>query len=477
MADGETDRARGPEPGGEEAASGGGLTGLLAQFRRKVGELFGSLEFLEALVRGGAAVLLIQVASFALRYLTQLGLVHWMGASNYGTYVFAISIATMLAIPAGMGFPTAVLRYVPQYQDESQWGLMRGVIRCSWWTAAGVGASLAILGGAVVSLLHSSGHLATPESIYLGLALTPLVAIMTIQRQLVRATDAMVLAYAPSYIGRHLLLLLGVAVLFQLDGTVDSAAALWVAGAAIATVVLVQGATWLRKLPDTYREASPRYEVKHWLRVALPLLLVAGFNVILDQTDLFLLGVLRPSADVGVYNIALKSSVLVTFILTGVNAVAAPRIARVHHEASREKLQELVSTVAHLAFWPSLAVALGLAAGAVPLLELFGSEFVRGRWALLILIGARLCNTGVGVVGYLMNLTGHQDQSSRVFGWSALLNVVLNLMLIPRFGIEGAAVASAATMILWNVWLARLVRRNLNVDSSVLGALRWTSRP
>jgi O-antigen/teichoic acid export membrane protein len=79
-----------------------------------------------------------------------------------------------------------------------------------------------------------------------------------------------------------------------------------------------------------------------------------------------------------------------------------------------------------------------------------------------------------GSVGYIMMMTGHERQAAFVILGATAGNILLNLMLIPPFGMEGAAVASAVTLIAWNVAMALFLWRKLRIVPSVLGSLRGT---
>lgn len=423
---------------------------------------------LRYVVQGASTIIVIQIASFALRYVTQIGLARWMGASQYGEYVFGLSIATILAIPAAMGLPTAVLRFVPQYIQNEKWAFLKGIIYRSWQIILAAGGLIFAIAFGVIHGLEAHGWVQNVPVVLLGAALTPFLAAQNLQLQLTRASEYMVLAYAPSYLLRHFLVLACAAVLaFRATGSLSSTTMLIVTGGVLMAVSMGQLLLWLRKLPDGYRAERPAYKTQKWLVVAWPLLLVAGFNVLLGQSDLFLLGVFRPSEDVGVYNVALKSSVVVTFLLTGVNAVAAPRISKLYGSNEIDQLQKLVTLVAHLSFWPSIFFAIGLVVFREPYLWLFGADFLRADVAMIILILGKLTSAAAGSVAYLLNLTGRQAISSRVFAWSAIINIALNLVLIPYFGIEGAAVASTVTTILWNVWLHIHVSQEIGVTASV----------
>ncbi len=439
---------------------------MIRRLRVRVQRLLGD-DIVSLIARGAGVVFGIQVASFGLRYLVHLGLARWMGATEYGTYVFVVSVATILAIAAKMGLPIAALRFVSEYQEENEWGRLHGVVKRLWTVTLLAGGGIAALAYGGVELLDRVGYVDHPVVLQVGVWLIPVLGLMTLQKEMVRGLEHMTLAYAPSYIGRHLLILLAVGGAYLLIGPVDSLTAVTLTGGGIALIVLVQAALGWRVVPESARHASPKFETKKWFRVALPLLLFTSFHVVLGQSDLFLLGVLRESVDVGTYNIALKTSTVVTFLLTGVNAVAGPRIAKMHQSGNEERMQRLVTLVVHLSFWPSLFGALALIAIAGPFLSIFGEEFVVARWAMIIVIVGKLFNAGAGSVGYLMNMTGHQDASAYVLGWSAALNVVLNLVLIPKFGIEGAAAATATTTAFWNVWLCWVVQKKLGVVAHI----------
>jgi O-antigen/teichoic acid export membrane protein len=100
---------------------------------------------------------------------------------------------------------------------------------------------------------------------------------------------------------------------------------------------------------------------------------------------------------------------------------------------------------------------------AAPLMRIFGHDFEAG-WPILI-IGAigQLVNCGVGSVGYLLLMSGNQRCLIKVEAVMAVLMVLLNLLLIPRWGITGAAVGAAFTNVVGNAWYLVEVRRKLGL--------------
>ena len=89
----------------------------------------------------------------------------------------------------------------------------------------------------------------------------------------------------------------------------------------------------------------------------------------------------------------------------------------------------------------------------------FGEEFSRSHTPLAILSLAQLANATFGSVGILLNMTGHERDTARALWQTTAANVILNLLLVPSYGMEGAAIATALSLIMWNVLLLRLARR------------------
>ena len=81
-----------------------------------------------------------------------------------------------------------------------------------------------------------------------------------------------------------------------------------------------------------------------------------------------------------------------------------------------------------------------------------------------------MVNAFCGSVGVLMTMTGHQLEAAKVYITAAILNIFLNVLFIPPFGIEGAAAATALTTIFWNLVLLMRVRKKISVDPTILGS-------
>ena len=91
--------------------------------------------------------------------------------------------------------------------------------------------------------------------------------------------------------------------------------------------------------------------------------------------------------------------------------------------------------------------------------------------ALKILCIGQLVNASVGSVGVLLDMTGNEKDSAGAIGLGAGANVALNALLIPRYGVEGAAIATATSIVIRNILLSVRVRQRLNISPTIFGKI------
>ena len=427
---------------------------------------------LTKLVQGAGIALTIQIVSAGVMYASQILLARWMGVDEYGLYDYVNAVSISLGLLAGFGLPSTVLHFIPAYQVQKNWSYLQGIIRGSWLQTLVIG--LIISGcstGVWLRLNHFKNFEEYAIPLTVGLWAIPIVALVNLQREVIRGFQNIALAYIPSLI-LHPVILASMAGIWQFRQQLNSTITI---GFFLLSGGLILALQWLwfqQNLEDSISQAKPAYEIARWWSFALPLTLVSGSHIILSQTDTFMIGTTLNAKQVGIYSAALKTSAWVPFILMAVNAIKAPLIASLYAQGDLRGLQQLVSIIARWMFYPSLVTAIGLIGFAEPVLQLFGSEFIAAKGALIILIVGQLVNVGSGSVGYLMMMTGHQNQAARVMLITALINVILNWMGINFLGIIGAALATTFSMSLWNVWLYTLVVKKIGVFPSILDTYR-----
>lgn len=423
--------------------------------------------------RGASLVFVTRVAGAALSLVIHVLLARWAGPTVYGTYSYAIAWVSILSIAVGLGFPEASLRFIPTYLQTEDWKPLHGIVQR--------GERLTLLISVAVSLLVTAGAWGLPfvpsgpttQAILIAFWALPLSALVRYYTEACRAVDQIGAAYAAPRLLRPGIMIVGIVMLVWLpSGALSGPSVTALFGIAFLPILAVQRTSFRRLVATESPSVVPQFETRRWLRVAVPLLLVTGFTTLLRKTDLLFIGWMLDMRATGLYQAAVTIAAPVGFILSAVNAVAAPRFARLHADNQDRELHRFVRTLAHWLFWPTLAFSLLIAVGAPLFLDLFGPEFGTAKVPLFLLILSHLINAGTGSVGYLLNMTGHHLDSARVYGITTALNLVITPICIHYFGLWGAAAATTGSSLVWNVWLHSIVQKRLGLTPSILFAVR-----
>lgn len=419
------------------------------------------------LARGGVGSAAVRVASTLLGLVLVVILARLLGPEQYGVYAYVFALVSVLSIPAQFGLPKLVVRETAKAQVSEDWGRMRGIWR--WATFAVVVLTLVIVvGSALVAGLFAerfSGNLAT---FAWGLLLLPLATLAHLRGAALQGLRHVVLGQLPEFILRPLLMVVLILAAAALSPAwrPDAAGAMRI-HVISATIAFGVGAWMLYKMrPAQLRDnPSPVYEHRSWLAAAWPLALVSSMQQINTYTDIVMLGFFVPAEDVGLYRVAVQGALLVIFGLQVVTMITSPYLARLHAQNDIKRLQRLITISARVAFAASLAITLVYLFFGDLIIELFfGEEYLRSYEPLLILSAGQVINGMFGPVGMLLSMTGHERDTAKVLSIAALTNVVLNLMLVPLYGMNGAALATALTLTFWNVMLWRYARLRLGID-------------
>ena len=423
------------------------------------------------LVRGASGTFALKIASTGLVFITSLVLARILWAKGYGAYVYAISWVYLLSVPAVMGLPTLLIREVARYKAQENWGVLRGILRWSDQVVLIVSLGLMLLAAGVVWLL--GGHLEPQIAVSLWIAILMLFffAFVSLRQGAMQGLGHVIAAQLPQMLVLPILFLILVGGLhFAFDLNASSAIGMRVLAIMIAFLV---GAGLLKKyLPSSVKEALPDYHTREWRRSMLPLLFVSTLGTIDQQISIIMVGSMLGFEAAGIFDVARRGAMLVSFVLMAVNMPLAPTVARLYARGEKERLQRIVTKSARVVLFGSLPIALGLMIFGHWVLLIFGREFTGGSAVLAILCSGQIVNAGMGSVGLLLNMTGHERDTARGVGIAATVNVALNAILIPLWGIEGAAIATSTSLIIWNIILLMRVREKLGLNSLALGKIR-----
>lgn len=410
----------------------------------------------------------VKITGALLGFALTVVLARLLGPSEYGIYAWVMALVALLSVPVQLGLPTLLIREVARAQQQRDWGSLRGILR---WSVLLASAMALLVGVAFLAGMEvfSSSLEGRGRALLWGIPLLPLLAWNGLATSALIGLRRAVLGQLPGNVFRPLGLmgLMTAAWWFRPTFEWNAVSLLSLTClSALLTLLIATGLLRWKRPPESIA-AAPVYHGRRWCSSLWPLALMSGLFLVNSQTDLVMLGWFAADEKVGIYRVAVQMAGLVTFVLQIVNGVVAPHFARLHAAGDSDQLQRLVTRSAQITLLGAVPVALiFIVFGGVLLGWVFGAAFEAGNGALIILAIGQLVNAGMGSVGFLLNMTGYERDTVKGVVVAAMLNVPLNFLLIPVWGMKGAALATAVSLIVWNVVLWHVVRSRLGLNST-----------
>jgi O-antigen/teichoic acid export membrane protein len=421
----------------------------------------------QPLARDSAAVFAALVAGAATSFAVQVLLARLAGPEQFGAYSLVLSWTMILATLAEFGFGPTVLRFVAEYAAIGDYQHLRGVLRCGTQIAGGVGLIAAI--GVVLGSHYLSRSYATP--FLFGAPLVPLLAILRLHTTTLMGLRRPVAAVVVAQWLRHIVFItLILVVSYAFWVVINAALAVALSGVALLSATAVCYCLVVSILPASTSQSKPSYRTNQWLAVAFPLWLVSLAEWALARSDLLIIGVFRPEAEVGFYSAAIAMAGSADLLMAAVRSVVAPDFAKLHARGGTAELQRTVTKATRMTFAAVLPFALFLIVFAKPILLLFGKSFSSGRSALSLLALAQVVNGFTGPVGLVLSQAGGHSAFAKVIAASTAVSVGLELLLVPRYGIVGGATATFLSVLIRSGALSLVVLYKIGVMPTALGS-------
>lgn len=424
------------------------------------------------MVRHGTYVVLIRGVGTVLAFIFSVILARSLGAEGYGLYSFALSVLMIISIPIQSGIPILAVReaaIAAVKNNDTEVTLF-----WSWSNRLIFSYSLIVVTSICIMVLMDWQWAYTQRFyvILMGLLSVPFIALILMQSAIVRGLGWIIKGIISDGLFRPLINIFLFVVLLLIVGSdhVSPAHAMFVYTVSAAITLLLSFLIIRASTKNiSVSTNASGVVISRWRASLSTLTIVGGAQLLFGYIDTLMLGFFREDSEVGVYRVAVQFSVVVSFGLTVLNQLLHPYISKLYTNKDFDKLQKLIVS-------SSLAI-LGIAAVPALLLLIFGEyildiiygvEYVAAALALKVLVLGQLINAAIGSVGALLNMTGHEKDSMKGLLVAIAVNVLLDLILIPLYGIEGAAVASATSLAVWNIILKYYVMKRLQIESSSL---------
>jgi O-antigen/teichoic acid export membrane protein len=417
------------------------------------------------LVGGGSVAFAYRLMGLAFSY----GLIKLI-AKQYGAVgngMFNIYTAWMAVFGAlvTLGLNSSNVRSVAEYRAKGEWGKLRplhdGVFRVTTLTSVLVGACL--VGVCAITLWHGGQWMGLDRDTLLLIALSlPFNALLLVNVEFIRGAKKIAISELLRSPAVLILTFIGVFLFPRGPGTPVLVFALSTAGCGLFAWTIVR--RYLRKMEVEHQAVLTPVRMGEHLMLALPMIVTSLVTTLNGRLDTIMLSWYQGNDVVGIYGTAVKISIGLEFVISAIKTIAMPKIAELFHGGRRAELEDTLAYSAKLIFWTTAPLMLVLVIFAKTIMGFVGPEFVAGAGVLRIMAVAHFISASSGMVGAFLNMTGGQAAFSKIVLVAVGLNFVLNLMLLPAWGMWGAAWASSISLGVWNVAAAVHIKRKFKYN-------------
>jgi len=399
--------------------------------------------------KGGGIAFAGNLAVYAIRFVFGVVMARLLGADLLGLYSLSLTVASVVGVLASLGLSAGMARYIPIAAGEKDEARLWGTIQTGIALPGLIGLLLAtgvfaLAGPLCTRFFERPDMVSVLRFASLGIPLLSLLAVLEGIVQGFKRLEYIVY----ETVSMNLLKLTLSTLLIWIGLSVMGAMIAHVAALIIAVVLLLYFVH--RVFPLTRPLHPARRHVRETLRFTLPLYFSQLLRRFSGSIETLILGALGVMSGVGIYTTVLNLSSIGIMFHNSLQKIAVPMISDLHHRGKLDQLRQVYRTTTKWGLTFNLPIFLIIAIFADPLLSIFGDDFVAGATGLMILAFATLFNASTGVCGSVITMTGH----SRLTFVNSIIylavNILLDLLLIPRWGVMGAAVAVTFSSVLIN---------------------------
>jgi O-antigen/teichoic acid export membrane protein len=389
----------------------------------------------------------------------QILLARLMALEDYGVYVILWTWVSIVSQVGVLGFYDSAARFIPRYGRREKHVHLAGYLATGFRAvvlASGLLATLALVFLLVLPGLVDPAFLLPIGILALGF---PVLSLETYLTGIARGFGWYALSTVPGFILRPVFIMLGIGIARAVGFSLDAVTVHAVVVLASTVVLLVQALLLRARRPWQPRALATPQRRRFWLLASVLMMPAMTAEELFVWIDVLILGFLVPPDQASLYFAAQRSLSLAAFVQYGFMLVAARGFSLSLASADRVGLQARITRSTNATFWLTIpSVAVTLLAG-YPLLALFGPAFLAAYPCLAMLGLAHVIRAATGQAAELLVVQGRYRLSLLIVSISVATCLAAMLLLVPLYGINGAAAAMVLVQLLRLVVVTALVHR------------------
>ncbi|WP_226006164.1 flippase [Natrinema salinisoli] len=425
---------------------------------------------LETVSAGGLLVFGGKVIALGFGFLTQLVMARWLLPPAYGSVILTLAVVSVATMLATLGLDEGMTRKVPEYEEEDAkvYGVVRAGLRIGVISGLVIATGIVIVSEPVAVRLFQNPSLT--RLLRIGAVSIPFLVVGKIALNVARGLrSARPYAYIYEILRPTARFVFISGLVLAGFGAVGA-----VTGQIIAlTVTGIGGIVFTYRMLPSWEEVTPDRMARPLLAFSLPLVAMEGMNYLIIHTDTFMIGYYLSSEQVGIYNIAFQLRMALITVIVASGFLLSPVIAHLDVSGKRTELQIVYRVITKWAVFVTLPPFFVLFVFPEPVLgTLFGDGYIDGAISLRVLVLGAVLSVAMGATS--QSLIGLEKNRTVLYttGSAAIVNLVLNALLIPVFGLLGAAIASTSAIVLKNAANLAVLYQNFRIIPLSQGGMR-----
>ena len=414
--------------------------------------------FKNFLIKNSLNVLLLRISGIILMFFLSLFLTNSFSAEIVGQYDFVRSSLMILSGASLLGTNQAIIYYSGVLTSNKSFGSIKSIyfkMNFLILTACAVlyMPMLMIEKETINQIFNKQGAY---ELVNLSLRGLIFYSITMLNIDTIRALKHTVISEAFRNLFRYTPFFIFSVILYIIDQPEDLA--VWFLNSFIVlfiiSTIVVYSLFFKKDFPKTVHDHFSSIDI---LRTSYPMALSAISYFLMQSTDVLFISAYDTFESVAYYSIAVKLATVTALALISVNIVIAPKIASIYNDRNFSELKLILKKATRINVLISLPIIILLICFSEYILSMFGINYILAKNALWILLIAQFFNSITGPSALYLNMTGRQKKLNVILLISLIINVVLNILLVPTFGMLGAAIATTTSFVLSKLFASALV--------------------
>jgi O-antigen/teichoic acid export membrane protein len=409
-------------------------------------------------------------------FVVDAGLGRMLGTSGFGIYSNAVSTIAILMVIALFGLENMLIREVAVSVETGSTTSTKQLVRWGVRTTTFLSVLISFLFIIFIVVFKPYENEVMKNTILVGLLLLPMLVLANVSGIILRGFHKILTGQLVQYIIQPMILLVFVGYYYFYVGEISPVVAMVISAAGWFVAMVVAVVLLKRNISSETDYSKERINTRVLWTTSLVFAVIAGVQMTNSRVDIIMLYWFKGDSISGIYAATVRICDLLVFTIIAINISIGPTLARLHKLGEFTKIQLLITRAARISTLVTLPLLILVPIFSQTIMGLFGDGFAGTPVPLVLLCVSQAIVVLTGSKALLLVMSGKEHATAAVLGVTAIIHITCSLILIPNYGIIGAATSTALAVICWSVWLSVISIRQLGIDPTVFGLFKKQSR-